>query len=67
MENTWKTCLLHILEELLEEEFGKFKFQLNSIDLAKVYNHILGHSRASKKCTDADPLIQYYGENTPRL
>lgn len=64
METTLKSCLLDILEDLIEDELTKFKFQLTDIDLDKRYNRvpksILYPANAVKL---AEILIQYYGED----
>ncbi|KAB0370678.1 hypothetical protein FD755_017087 [Muntiacus reevesi] len=63
MESTLKACLLHILEDLLEEELVKFKFQLTNITLDEGYNHIpRGIIQQANPVRLADLLIQYYGE-----
>ncbi|MXQ94229.1 hypothetical protein E5288_WYG007361 [Bos mutus] len=63
MESTLKACLLHILEDLLEEELVKFKFQLTNIALAEGYNHMpWGTIQQANPVILADLLIQYYGE-----
>ena len=63
MESTLKACLLHILEDLLEEELVKFKFQLTNITLAEGYNHIpRGTIQQANPVKLAELLIQYYGE-----
>ncbi|XP_043771183.1 pyrin-like [Cervus elaphus] len=63
MESTLKACLLHILEDLLEEELVKFKFQLTNITLAEGYNHIpRGTIQQTIPVRLAELLIQYYGE-----
>ncbi|VTJ84409.1 Hypothetical predicted protein [Marmota monax] len=63
MESTSKAFLLTILEDLIEEELSKFKFQLTSIPLAAGYDHIRrGTLQQANALTLADLLIQYYGE-----
>ncbi|KAK7797299.1 hypothetical protein U0070_010635 [Myodes glareolus] len=64
MERTWKAFLLNILEDLTEEEMGKFKYQLKNIDLAKEYSHIKRGTlqKANTVALLADTLIQHYGE-----
>lgn len=63
MESTLKACLLHILEDLLEEELVKFKFQLTNIALAEGYNYMpWGTIQQANPVRLADLLIQYYGE-----
>lgn len=62
MENKLKEFLLCILEDLLEEEFLKFKFQLTNVALAEGYNQI--HRGTVEKVSLvklAELLIQYYG------
>ncbi|XP_051679343.2 interferon-induced very large GTPase 1 isoform X1 [Oryctolagus cuniculus] len=63
MGTTLKACLLSILEDLIEEELVKFKFQLTNIDLAEGYNHVpRGTLQQANAVKLADLLIQYYGE-----
>uniref|UniRef100_A0A8C4L0U1 Pyrin domain-containing protein n=1 Tax=Equus asinus asinus TaxID=83772 RepID=A0A8C4L0U1_EQUAS len=63
MESTLKAHLLNILEDLLEEELVKFKFQLTNIALSEGYNHIpRGTVQQATPVTLADLLIRYYGE-----
>ncbi|KAL6073377.1 hypothetical protein STEG23_013708 [Scotinomys teguina] len=64
MEHTWKAFLLNILEDLIEEEMGKFKYQLKNVDLAKQYSHIKRGTlqKADTVAQLADTLIQHYGE-----
>ena len=63
MERKLKATFLNILENLLEDELAKFKFQLRNTALAKEYNYM---SRSTLDQASpvklADLLIQYYGE-----
>lgn len=63
MDSNLKTLVLNILENLLEEDFVKFKFQLTNIPLAEGYNYIpRGTLEQAPRVRLADLLTQYYGE-----
>lgn len=61
MKSTWRAHLLHIPEDLLEEELIKFKFQLTNIALAEGYDRLprstIQHTTPVRL---AGPLIQDY-------
>lgn len=62
MESTLKTKLLYILEDLLEEEFTKFKFQLTNTTISEEYRHIPRSTlHQASRVKLADLLIQFYG------
>ncbi|XP_032977456.1 interferon-induced very large GTPase 1-like [Rhinolophus ferrumequinum] len=63
MDSNLKTLVLNILENLLEEDLVKFKFQLTNIPLAEGYNYIpRGTLEQAPRVRLADLLTQYYGE-----
>ncbi|GAB1292507.1 Interferon-induced very large GTPase 1 [Apodemus speciosus] len=64
MECSWEAFLPNILEDLTEEEMGKFKYQLKNIALAKDYSHIKRGTlqKANTAALLAETLIQHYGE-----
>lgn len=67
MESNSKTILLYILEDLLEEEFTKFKFQLTNIAISEEYRRIpRGTLHQASRVKLADLLIQFYGDKYSR-
>lgn len=68
MENKLKEFLLRILEDLLEEELLKFKFQLTNVALAEGYNQMpRGTVEQASRVKLADLLIQYYGNEYSKV
>ncbi|KYO43482.1 NACHT, LRR and PYD domains-containing protein 3-like [Alligator mississippiensis] len=63
MGKTKHDLLLHVLEELLEEEIKKFKFKLNYMDLREGYKNIpKGHLEKADVVQLVILLIEYYQE-----
>lgn len=68
MESNSKTTLLYILEDLLEEEFTKFKFQLTNIAISEEYHRIPRSTlHQASRVKLADLLIQFYGDEYSRI
>ncbi|XP_036283682.1 interferon-induced very large GTPase 1-like [Pipistrellus kuhlii] len=68
MGSNSKTTLLYILEDLLEEEFTTFKFQLANIAISEEYRRIPRSTlHQASRVKLADLLIQFYGDGYSRI
>lgn len=68
MGSNSKTTLLYILEDLLEEEFTTFKFQLTNVAISEEYRRIPRSTlHQASRVKLADLLIQFYGDEYSRI